>query len=133
MRIAIFYGLLAATALAPTAHADFVVTGSPPAATTAPPSAAADGPSGASSADEAPARETSRFRVASGFGDQVPLRFAVRQIVPRTIKVSYGPNVNPDALVDWKGGQPWNRALATAVKPLGLRLVVTTMAAEIRK
>ena len=74
-----------------------------------------------------------RFKLAQGFGDQVPLSFAVRQIVPRAVRVTYGPGADPDALVDWKGGQGWNRVLFRAVHPLGLRLVMTYMAVQIRK
>jgi hypothetical protein len=53
--------------------------------------------------------------------------------VPPAVKVTYGPGADPDALVDWRGGQGWNRVLFDAVKPLGLRLVMTHMAVEIRK
>jgi hypothetical protein len=47
--------------------------------------------------------------------------------------VSYGPGADRDTLVDWRGGQGWNRVLFDAVKPLGLRLVITHLAVEIRK
>jgi hypothetical protein len=56
-----------------------------------------------------------------------------RQIVPRAVKVTYGPGADPEAAVDWKGGQGWNRVLFNAVRPLSLRLVMTHMAVEIRK
>ena len=65
--------------------------------------------------------------------DELINAFAVRQIVPATVKVTYGPGADPNALVDWKGGQTWNRVLLAAVKPLGLRLVLTHTAVEIRK
>ena len=73
------------------------------------------------------------FGIALGFGDQVPLRFAVRQIVPRNVKVIYGPGADPDAAVTWKGGRGWNWVLLHAVQPLGLRLVMTPMAVELRE
>lgn len=115
--------LLTAAALAPAARADFVIAGLPPpqTPTTPPPAAAATLPA------------TLRFWTAYGFGDQVPLSFAVKQIVPKAVKVSYGPGADPASLVDWRGGRPWNRVLLAAVKPLGLRLVTTYMAVEIRK
>jgi len=53
--------------------------------------------------------------------------------VPPAVKVTYGPGADPNALVDWKGGQAWNRVLFDAVKPLGLRLVMTDLVVEIRK
>jgi hypothetical protein len=47
--------------------------------------------------------------------------------------VTYGRGADPNALVDWKGAQTWNRALLDAVKPLGLRLLITETVVEIRK
>lgn len=63
------------------------------------------------------------FRVAQGFGHQVSLRFAARQIVPPAVTVRLANGVDPASMVDWTGGQPWNRVLAAAVQPLGLRVV----------
>jgi hypothetical protein len=71
--------------------------------------------------------------MAYGFGNQVPLAFACRQIVPSTVHVTYGPGANPDLLVTWKGSHTWNHVLYDAVAPLGLRLVMSHMAVEIRK
>lgn len=71
-----------------------------------------------------PGAPVSRFRVARGFGSHVPLAFAVRQIVPPGVRVTYGTDVDPSTLVDWRGGRPWNLVLGDAVKPLGLRLAV---------
>ena len=61
----------------------------------------------------------------SGFGDQVPLSFAVRQIVPHHFQVAYADAVQQDAPVDWKGGEPWRATLADAVRPLGLIVTVS--------
>ena len=61
---------------------------------------------------------------ASGFGDQVPLSFAVRQIVPPNFQVAYADTVQKDAPVNWKGGEPWRVTLASAVRPLGLIVTV---------
>ena len=61
----------------------------------------------------------------SGFGDQVPLSFAVRQIVPPHFQVAYADAVQQDAPVDWKGGEPWRATLADAVRPLGLIVTVS--------
>jgi hypothetical protein len=71
--------------------------------------------------------------MAYGFGDQVQLGFVCRQVVPAAVKVTYGPGADPHVLVDWKGGDTWNHVLRDAVQPLGLRLVMTHMAVEIRK
>jgi hypothetical protein len=123
MRSKLILALLAATAPTAAAHADFVIT-SPP----APPE-----PSLVSRAPAAAKPAAPRLRFAYGFGKRIPLSFAVRQIVPSTINVTYGPGADPDARVDWAGGQAWNRALLGAVKPLGLRLVITDTKVEIRK
>ena len=61
----------------------------------------------------------------SGFGDRVPLTFAVRQIVPAHFQVAYADAVHKDAPVDWKGGEPWRATLADAVRPLGLVVTVS--------
>jgi hypothetical protein len=61
----------------------------------------------------------------SGFGDRVPLAFAVRQIVPTNFQVAYAEAVQKDATVDWKGGEPWRATLADAVRPLGLVVTVS--------
>jgi hypothetical protein len=120
------------------ARADFVVAGSlpsprPQAASAVPTAPAADETNAHDAGTDSPAAVTPRFRIAQGFGDHVPIRFAVRQIVPRAVTVTYGPGVDPDAVVDWKGGQGWNWVLFRAVHPLGLHLVMTHMAVEIRK
>ena len=126
MRTRIILTALTAATLSTAAHADFVITSTPP----APEPFASEAPL----KTPAPANHPPpRFEMAYGFGDQIPLSFAVRQIVPPTVKVTYGPGADPNALVDWKGGQTWNRVLLTAVKPLGLRLLFTHAAVEIRK
>jgi hypothetical protein len=59
-----------------------------------------------------------------GFGDQIPLSFAVLQIVPARFQVAFGAEVDRDRRVDWKGGKPWQTALSEAIKPFGLNLDV---------
>jgi len=72
-------------------------------------------------------------RLAVGFGDDVPLAFACRQIVPPAVKVIYGPGVNPSEMVNWKGGDTWQRVLTAAVKPLGLHARFTNLHVELRR
>lgn len=50
---------------------------------------------------------------AYGFGNRVPLSFACRQIVPRGIKVVYGPGAQPSMTVTWQGGGLWQRISPT--------------------
>jgi hypothetical protein len=65
----------------------------------------------------------------SGFGERVPLTFAVRQIVPPRFQVVYAESVHQDDPVDWKGGERWQATLADAVRPLGL--VVSVRASKV--
>ena len=73
--------------------------------------------------DMRPVVPASRFHVAQGFGRSVSLQFATRQIVPPAVAVRFSAGVDPASLVTWSGGQPWNRVLAAAVQPMGLRIV----------
>jgi hypothetical protein len=59
-----------------------------------------------------------------GFGNQIPLTFAVRQIVPAKFQVAFGKEVDREQRVGWKGGKPWRSALSEALKPLGLTIDV---------
>lgn len=71
--------------------------------------------------------------IALGFGRQVPLAFATRQIVPAGVKITFGPDVKQDALVDWSGGRPWMDTLRVAARPLGLRVSVGWKAVSITR
>ncbi len=133
MRHAAIAGLLATLSLISAARADFVITGvTPPAPTTHSPSVHGAVPAPETSQTQDAARPV-RWLMARGFGRHVTLRFAAEQIIPKAVKVTYGPGADPDALVDWKGGEAWNDVLRDAVEPLGLHLVMSNMAVEIRK
>jgi len=85
-----------------------------------PPSMPAEG----DSAQERSTPKPPHFRMAAGFGRRVPLGFAVRQIVPRGVAVTYGPGTDQGQPVDWQGGRMWNRVLATTVAQCGYRIDV---------
>ena len=70
------------------------------------------------------ARASVSFTAARGFGTDVPLSFAARQIVPAAFSVRYADDIDSDALVSWVGEKPWNRALQAAIRPLGLRMTL---------
>jgi hypothetical protein len=59
---------------------------------------------------------------ASGFGDDVPLDFAIRQVVPHYWHIQYGRTVDPQIKVSWEGGKPWEQVLRTFLAPLGLQM-----------
>lgn len=66
-----------------------------------------------------------RYRLATGFGHDVPLAFAVRQVVPPRVHVIFDRGVDRDVLVSWHGGQPWDKVIRTTVTTLGLHLTLS--------
>jgi hypothetical protein len=68
---------------------------------------------------------TARVQIACGFGRQIPLSFAVRQIVPHAVRVIYAGDIDASTLVTWTGGEAWSVVLAHAVSPLGLHIQVS--------
>lgn len=115
MRLLSIVTLLAMGCVSGTARAEFSLQATPSSPLPRPGS----GPSPASH-PQAPSERT-RTAVASGFGHEVPLRFAVRQLLPKNWRIRYGQGVDPDRLVSWEGGRPWDFVLRDAVKPLGLQ------------
>ena len=106
------------------ARADFRIQGASPEVGATPfPIAPTSGGSGLEKRVQMAIRP--RIAMAVGFGQQIPLSFAVRQIVPPGLPVRFAPEVDQDALVDWSGGRSWNQVIAAAVQPLHLRAVVT--------
>lgn len=108
-----------------TIPADFKIEATPPlpAATQAPVPLAT--PTSSAPLPSSPAaRPAADWRppVALGFGHDVPLAFAVRQIAPRWVQVSYGDNVDSRVSVSWRGGRPWNQVLGGILAPLGLHM-----------
>ncbi len=71
-----------------------------------------------------PAAETAQAQV-QGFGKQVPLVVAMRQILPPGYSFVKGEGVDLSQSVDWQGGKAWPDVLADAVQPLGLTARLT--------
>ena len=65
-----------------------------------------------------------RYSIAYGYGNGVPLYFAVKQIVPSMFRVIYRNGVDQNQLMSWVGNRPWNQALGTALRQHGLRMVL---------
>lgn len=59
-----------------------------------------------------------------GFGRDVPLTIATRQIVPNSYVVQYGQNVNPDTVVTWSGGRSWKDALQDSLTERGMKATI---------
>ena len=120
------FALMIALAATSTARADFVLLpGAKPSRPTTPVSRPEPGPVQLHLPLPPLLPPAMRGEIAFGFGNRVPLSFACRQIVPQDVKVIYGPGVHPSTIVNWQGGETWDRALRKAVAPLGLHLVMT--------
>ncbi len=63
--------------------------------------------------------------LALGFGHDVPLSFAVQQVVPRYMTVNYGDTVDQQIRVTWEGGRPWPQVLMTVLDPIGLHMHIS--------
>ncbi len=70
----------------------------------------------------APAEEKTyeAFRVIEGFGTDMPLALALRQIVPAKYAFSFDESVNLGAIISWTGGKAWNLVLEDALAPLNI-------------
>lgn len=58
--------------------------------------------------------------LVDGFGRDIPLSFAVEQIVPPRYSVSFGPGVDVERRVSWKGGANWSTVLDDMLGEHGL-------------
>ena len=120
MRLTCF--ILATVGLTTSANADFVMMSPPTTEGSASPASLLPPPT--HSKPHPKARPSAPDPALAGFGDRVPLSFAVRQIVPARFQVAFGEAVDRDAPVDWKGGKPWRPTLSEALRPLGLAVSV---------
>jgi hypothetical protein len=106
---------------------DFKLGGMPPAPTTTQgprPLAPPEGQGASSAKPRTPPAHTDAA-IAVGFGRDVPLEFAVRQVAPRWVRVSYGENVDRQVRISWRGGRPWNQVLGGVLTPLGLHMTMS--------
>ena len=127
MAIVVALGLSGAFTLLQPVQVDFKINASPspPATAMAPATPSGYGQPLALDAPIKPPQAISRPVLARGFGDDVPLAFAIRQIVPATVKVEYGNAVDRQARVSWIGGKPWRQVLHTTLSPLGIHAAQT--------
>lgn len=61
----------------------------------------------------------------SGFGNDVPLSLAARQIVPREHSIYFATNIDKEMLVDWQGGKEWKQILQELASDNGLKVTVS--------
>jgi hypothetical protein len=122
MIVAMFFGMASAIMRLQPLPVDFRIEGVPaPLAMTAPapPAPTAEPPAGVPTP---PAPVRPHPAVATGFGTDVPLEFAIRQVVPPAWHVAYAAGVDRQTQVSWQGGRPWNEALNGVLRPLGLHM-----------
>ncbi len=83
----------------------------------------------------APAMPAQNFAVIEGFGKDMPLALAMRQIVPANYAFSFAQGVNPGQRISWSGGAPWNIVLQKSVESSGLDAQITdqTVVISVRK
>ncbi|MDD9900229.1 MAG: TcpQ domain-containing protein [Alphaproteobacteria bacterium] len=53
----------------------------------------------------------------SGFGSELPLVIALRQVVPAEYQMSFSTGVNPGTVVSWQGGKAWQDVLSDMLAP----------------
>ena len=124
--------ILATAALVTSANAEFVMVSQPAAEIDTRDPAPAPAANHQLKSLSPTLRRPAHQSVVAGFGDQVPLSFAVRQIVPARFQVAFGETVDSDTPVDWKGGKPWRPTLSDAVRPLGLTVSVVGRTVKIQ-
>jgi hypothetical protein len=124
--------MLATACLVTSANAEFVMVSQPAAEIDARDPAPAPAANPGRKSLNPTLRRPAPQPVVAGFGDQVPLSFAVRQIVPARFQVAFGETVDSDTPVDWKGGKPWRATLSDAVRPLGLTVSVVGATVKIQ-
>lgn len=64
-------------------------------------------------------------KVIDGFGKQVPLVIAMRQILPSEYGFAHREGVDLGQLIDWQGGRPWPQVLSDALAPIGVKAIIS--------
>ena len=70
--------------------------------------------------DPTPSAAPADDAVVQGFGSNLPLAMALRQIVPPTYRFSFGAGVNPGQRVSWQGGKKWSQIVSDTAAKNGL-------------
>lgn len=77
------------------------------------------------------AAPASRFPEAVGFGRDMPLALAMRQVIPAAYGFSFAEGVDAGQRVSWSGGKPWDQVLDAALRPAGLGASISGSAVHI--
>ncbi|MEM7679647.1 MAG: TcpQ domain-containing protein [Pseudomonadota bacterium] len=68
--------------------------------------------------------DTRHYNNAIGFGIDMPLAFALGQIIPEGYTYALEQGVNLGTKVSWNGGKPWPVVVQDMIAPLGLNVAV---------
>lgn len=68
--------------------------------------------------------DDSLYQIAEGFGRQIPLSIALRQIAPVDYEFLFEKGVDTGALVNWEGGQAWQVVMGSTLSKKGLSFSV---------
>lgn len=71
-----------------------------------------------------PVTTGSRYDVIEGFGRDLPLVMAVRQIVPEGYGYAFAEGTPLNETVSWEGGRAWDQVLYEVLNPLGYKAKV---------
>lgn len=74
----------------------------------------------ATSPAAAPVLFVENAELAQGFGSDIPLVMAIRQIIPSSQAFAFEPGVDLGAPVSWQGGAPWPEVLSNTLSSAGL-------------
>jgi len=67
-----------------------------------------------------PQSPASEYPLAVGFGSDLPMMTAIKQIIPEGYGLAFEAGVPTNMMMSWQGGRPWNDVLATVLAPHGL-------------
>jgi len=73
------------------------------------------------------------YETVDGFGSDIPLALAMRQIVPPGYSYAFDPDINPGVRISWNGGKSWNQVLEDAVRPGDMRIEITGNTVRVRQ
>lgn len=66
----------------------------------------------------------SSYAMADGFGRDLPLVMAIRQIVPSQYGFVFDDGIDVSSRVSWQGGRPWDLVLQDTLSPLGMTAAI---------
>lgn len=67
----------------------------------------------------------------NGFGTDIPLSFALRQIVPSHFEITFAPGVDADRKTTWRARGEWRGVLQRVAAENGLRAEITSSTVQI--